>query len=40
MIILAFTTNAMTSDFLLSISPGEVMMFLDTHHMVLHFLVG
>ena len=34
MLIPAFTTHAMTSDFLSSISPGWVVMFLDTHRMV------
>ena len=38
MFIPAFTTNAMTSDFLLSISPGWVVMFLDCHPMVFTFL--
>ena len=33
----AFTTNAMTSDFLSSISPGWVVMFLDYHHTILSF---
>ena len=31
MFIPAFTTNAMTSDFLSSISPSWVVMFLDSH---------
>ena len=31
------TKNAMTSDFLSSISPGWVVMFLDSHRMVLTF---
>ena len=31
------TTNAMTLDFLLLISPGGVVMFLDSHHTVLTF---
>ena len=34
----AFTTNAMTSDFLSSISPGWVVMVLDSHLMVFKFL--
>ena len=34
MFIPAFTTNAMTSDFLSSISPGWVVMFLDSNLMV------
>ena len=34
----AFTTNAMTSDFLLSISSGCVVMFLDSHCTVFTFL--
>ena len=38
MFIPTFTTNAMTSDFLLSISPVWVVMFLDSHHMVFTFL--
>ena len=38
MFILAFKTNAMTSDFLSSISPGWVVMFLDSNLMVLTFL--
>ena len=38
MFIPAFTTNAMTSDFLSSISPGWMMMFLDSHRMVFTFL--
>ena len=38
MFIPAFTTNAMTSDFLSSISPGWVVMFLDSHRMVFTFL--
>ena len=32
------TTNAMTSDFLPSISPGWVVMFLDSHRMLFTFL--
>ena len=38
MFIPAFTTKAMTSDFLSSISPGWVVMFLDSHRMVFTFL--
>ena len=38
MFISAFKTNAMTSDFLSSISPGWVVMFLDSHLMVFTFL--
>ena len=38
MLITAFTTNAMTSDFLSSISPVWVVMFLDYHRMVFTFL--
>ena len=38
MFIPAFTTNAMTSDFLASISPGWVGMFLDSHRTVFTFL--
>ena len=38
MFIPAFTTNAMTSDFLSSIYDGWVMMFLDSHRMVFTFL--
>ena len=38
MFIPAYTTNAMTSDFLLSITPGWVLMFLDSHRMVFTFL--
>ena len=38
MFIPAFTTNAMASDFLSSISPGWVVMFLDSHRMVFTFL--
>ena len=34
----AFKTNAMTSDFLSSISPGWVVMFQDSHHTVFTFL--
>ena len=34
MFIPAFTTNAATSDSLSSISPGWVVMFLNSHHMV------
>ena len=37
MFIPVFTTNAMT-DFLSSISPGWVVMFLDSHRMVFTFL--
>ena len=35
MFIPVFMTNAMTSDFLSSISPGLVVMFLDSHLMML-----
>ena len=38
MIIPAFTTNAMTLDFLSSISSGCVVMFLDSYRMVFTFL--
>ena len=38
MFIPAFTTNAMTSDFISSISPGWVGMFLESHRMVFTFL--
>ena len=38
MYITASKTKAMTSDFLLSISPGWVVMFLDSHLMVFIFL--
>ena len=38
MFIPALTTNAMTSDFLSSISPGWVMMFLESNHMVFTIL--
>ena len=38
MFIPAFTTNAMTSDFLSSISVCLVVMFLDSHRMVFPFL--
>ena len=38
MFIPAFTTNVMTSDFLSSIPPGLVVMFLDSHRMVFTFL--
>ena len=38
MFIPAFTTNSMTSDFLSSISPGWVLMFLESHLMVFTFL--
>ena len=34
----ALTTNAMTSDFLLSISPGPVVIFLDSNRMICTFL--
>ena len=34
----AFTTNAITSDFLSSISPGWVMTFLDSHRLLFTFL--
>ena len=33
-----FTTNAMTSDFLSSIPPGWVVMFLDFHRMAFTYL--
>ena len=36
MFIQAFTTNWMTSDFLSSISPGWVVMFLDSHKLQKH----
>ena len=38
MILLLSATNAMTSDFLLSISHGWVVMFLDSHPVVFTFL--
>ena len=38
MFIPAFTTNVMTSDFLSSISPDWVVMFPDSHRMVLTLL--
>ena len=38
MFIPAFTTNAMTSNFLSSISPGSVVMFLDSDRIVFTFL--
>ena len=38
MFISVFMTNAMTSDFLSSISPGLVVMFLDSHLMLFTFL--
>ena len=38
MFIPAFNTNAMTSDFLSSISPGWVVMFLDSRLVVFTFL--
>ena len=34
----AFKANAMTSDFLSSISPGWVVVFLDSHRTVFTFL--
>ena len=37
MVIPAFTTNAMTSDFLSPVSPDWVVMFLDSHRMVFVF---
>ena len=37
MFIPAFTTNAMTLDFLSSISPGLALMFLDSYRMMLTF---
>ena len=37
MFILAFTTNAMTSNFLSSISPGWVVMFLQSNRIVFTF---
>ena len=39
MFIPAFTTNVMTSDFLSSISPGWVVMFLDSNRLVFTFLI-
>ena len=39
MFIPAYTTNAMTSDLLSSISPDWVWMFLDSHRMVFTFLI-
>ena len=38
MLIPAFTTNAMNSDFLSLIFPGWVVMFLDSHRIVFVFL--
>ena len=38
MFIPAFTTNVLTVDFLSSISPGLLLMFLDSHRIVFAFL--